>query len=52
MLHEFFHHMGIRDRKIYYGQPGYSSLTPIGDGSVKDSLSKADAYAHFAKELF
>ena len=52
MLHEFFHHMGIRDRKIYYGQAGYSSITPIGDGSVNDSLSKADAYAHFAKELF
>jgi hypothetical protein len=52
ILHEFCHHLGIHDLKIYYGEPGYSSLTPLGDGSVKDSLSKADAYAHFAKELF
>jgi uncharacterized protein DUF4157/annexin-like protein/lysine-specific metallo-endopeptidase family protein len=52
ILHEFFHHMGMRDRGIYYGQSGYSSLTPIGDGSVNDSLGKADAYAHFAKDLY
>lgn len=52
LLHEFVHHMGMRDREIYYGQPGYSSLTPIGDGSVNDSLEKADPYAHFAQELF
>jgi hypothetical protein len=52
LLHEFCHHLGIRDLNVYYDQAGYSSLTPIGDGSVHDSLSKADAYAHFAKELF
>jgi hypothetical protein len=52
MLHEFFHHMGIRDNGIYYGGASYSSLTPIGDGSANDSLSKADAYAHFAEELY
>jgi hypothetical protein len=50
MLHEFVHHNGITD-KVYHGQPGFSGLTPLGNGSANDSLDNADSYAHLAREL-
>lgn len=50
MLHEFVHHTGIRD-KFYHHDAGFSTLTPMGDGSAADSLDNADSYAHFAKDV-
>ena len=51
MLHEFVHHIGIADQ-FYSFAPEYSSLTPLGNHSKKDSLDNADSYAHFASDLF
>jgi hypothetical protein len=52
MLHEFVHHTGVSNaHEVYKGTPGFSALTPIGDGSATDSLDHADTYASFAVQV-
>lgn len=52
MLHEFVHHSGKADKPNAYAyERGFHSLTPIGDGSEKDSLDNADSYARLAEEI-
>jgi hypothetical protein len=52
ILHEFVHHTGHPDHKMYRHVAGYTSLTPKGDGSDTDSLDIADCYAQFAWDLW
>lgn len=52
MLHEFVHHTGHPDHKMYRHVAGYASLTPKGDNSNTDSLDIADCYAQFAWDLW
>lgn len=52
VLHEFVHHAGIPEPGIYVWNPAFARLTPSGNGSATDSLANADAFAHFAKDLF
>ncbi len=60
IIHEFVHHFhknddpkreSIRDR-AYEGKDEYSKLTPQTKGSASDSLSNADSYANFARDLW